>query len=216
MMFKSIMRCSMNIILNNKIRYISYIQGQSPEPNSREYFYFIDHQGMLFLDDAKIKNFTSCFKDKKFLQFFFKRLKVNDTGKYELDFPYYSPCGREKNFVRCDDLPIVFTHIIQESTSDVPMPYLSYGHAGELLKIKFQPEKIAMLPENGRVYHPGPESIGGVGLIKSSLAAQLSSGFIYANNGSSDDLPLSLSWLSKKYDLTNEILPKLYKLQGKI
>lgn len=40
----------------------SYEQGQSPEKGIREYFYFIDHQGQLFLDDAKMKNFTSCFK----------------------------------------------------------------------------------------------------------------------------------------------------------
>ena len=31
----------------NVVRTISYIQGQSPEPKVREYFYFIDHQGMV-------------------------------------------------------------------------------------------------------------------------------------------------------------------------
>ena len=41
-----------------------YTQGQSPEPSVREYFYYIDHQGMLFLDDAKIKNFTCCYKEQ--------------------------------------------------------------------------------------------------------------------------------------------------------
>lgn len=68
----------------------TYVQGQSPEPKVREYFYYIDHQGMviwifilysrkfavmkktlkflqLFLDDTKIKNFTSCFKGEKYL-----------------------------------------------------------------------------------------------------------------------------------------------------
>lgn len=43
----------------------TYVQGQSPERRIREYFYYIDHQGMLFLDDVRIKNFTSCFKDGK-------------------------------------------------------------------------------------------------------------------------------------------------------
>lgn len=28
-------------------RYLNYVQGQSPEPKIREYFYFIDHQGMV-------------------------------------------------------------------------------------------------------------------------------------------------------------------------
>jgi len=41
---------------------VFYEQGQSPQKGIREYFYFIDHQGQLFLDDAKMKNFTSCFK----------------------------------------------------------------------------------------------------------------------------------------------------------
>uniref|UniRef100_A0AAA9SL85 Chromosome 14 C8orf82 homolog n=2 Tax=Bos TaxID=9903 RepID=A0AAA9SL85_BOVIN len=41
---------------------VSYTQGQSPEPRTREYFYYVDHQGQLFLDDSRMKNFTTCFK----------------------------------------------------------------------------------------------------------------------------------------------------------
>lgn len=41
---------------------VSYVQGQSPSPKVREYFYYIDHQGQLFLDDTKVKNFITCFK----------------------------------------------------------------------------------------------------------------------------------------------------------
>uniref|UniRef100_A0AAX7UI48 Uncharacterized protein n=1 Tax=Astatotilapia calliptera TaxID=8154 RepID=A0AAX7UI48_ASTCA len=40
----------------------TYVQGQSPTPRIREYFYYIDHQGQLFLDDTKVKNFVTCFK----------------------------------------------------------------------------------------------------------------------------------------------------------
>uniref|UniRef100_A0A672RBZ5 Si:ch1073-287p18.1 n=1 Tax=Sinocyclocheilus grahami TaxID=75366 RepID=A0A672RBZ5_SINGR len=40
----------------------SYTQGQSPEARIRQYFYYIDHQGQLFLDDTKVKNFVTCFK----------------------------------------------------------------------------------------------------------------------------------------------------------
>ena len=91
-----------------------YSQGQSPEPNVREYFYYIDHQGMLFLDDAKMKNFTCCYKEELFLKNFFKRLKKNNTGRFMQEFPYLSLCGKERNFVRCEDLPIVFTQLIEE------------------------------------------------------------------------------------------------------
>ncbi|KAL1434201.1 hypothetical protein MTO96_011844 [Rhipicephalus appendiculatus] len=62
------------------IRNLHYDQGQATKEYTREYFYFIDHQGMLFLDDSRMKNFTSCFKEKKFLEFFFRRLRYNDTG----------------------------------------------------------------------------------------------------------------------------------------
>ena len=54
--------------------------------------------------------------DLQFLNFFFARLKLNNTGRYR-DFPYISYCGREKNFVRCDDRPIVFTSIDPEGES---------------------------------------------------------------------------------------------------
>ena len=74
----------------------TYFQGQYSEDGRREYFYYVDHQGMvrytrigknkttvnviffwgggqqLFLTETKMKNFTSCFKDKHFLRFFFR------------------------------------------------------------------------------------------------------------------------------------------------
>lgn len=58
--------------------------------------------------------FFFCSTEKKFLAFFFQRLRRNDTGLYEEDFPYVSPCGRERNYIRCDDTPIVFTHVINK------------------------------------------------------------------------------------------------------
>ena len=43
--------------------------------------------------------------------------------------------------------------------------------------VPFQPEKLMMFSESGDVYHHGP--VGGVGLVKSSLALELSPFFIY-------------------------------------
>ena len=40
---------------------IEYEQGRWID-NVREYFYYLDHNGQLFLDDSRMKNFTSCFK----------------------------------------------------------------------------------------------------------------------------------------------------------
>ncbi|XP_015683620.1 UPF0598 protein C8orf82 homolog [Protobothrops mucrosquamatus] len=179
-----------------------YQQGQSPSPRTREYFYYVDHQGQLFLDDAKVKNFITCFKDKQFLVFFFKQLKLNRSGRYEDSFPYLSPCGREHNYLRCDDRPVVFTHLLEGPSGQ---PLLSFCGGADRLAVPFQPEKLVMLPENGRVYHPGPEKTGGVGLVKSSLAFELSPGFEYQDGAGQQ--PTHFRWQEKRYALTNELLP---------
>ncbi|XP_013784594.2 UPF0598 protein CG30010-like, partial [Limulus polyphemus] len=169
----------------------------------------------LFLDDARIKNFTSCFKEKKFLHFFFTRLKQNDTGKYEKDFPYFSPCGREKNFVRCDDLPIVFTHVheVLEKNGETK-DYLSYNHAGDLLLVNFEPNKLFMLPQTGRVYHPANEQYGGVGLVKSSLAIEFSKNIEFCDEESEEyGKPTHFTWKGLRYELSNEILKLLSEKQ---
>ena len=76
--------------------------------------------------------------DKKFLAFFFKRLKKNDTGRYVGDFPYVSLCGPERNFVRCDDLPIVFTKIFKKEDSKTSKTenWFGYAYAEELLMVR--------------------------------------------------------------------------------
>ncbi|XP_022659952.1 UPF0598 protein CG30010-like [Varroa destructor] len=157
-------------------RSLTYIQGQAGKKYKREYFYMVDHQGMLFLDDARMKNFTSCFKEHKFLHFFFTRVQLNKTGFYQDEFPYVSPCGVEMNYIRCDDVPIVFTHLLPEHN------LLLHNHAGTRLQVPFQPETLCMVAKNGRVYHRGPPRQGGVGLVASKLAIQLSKNFEFADN----------------------------------
>ncbi|XP_058118383.1 UPF0598 protein CG30010 isoform X2 [Anopheles coustani] len=177
------------------VRNISHVQGQSPAPKVREYFYYIDHEGMLFLDDARMKNFTSCFKEKKFLEFFFNRLKVNDTDRYKEEFPFLSICGRERNYIRCDDLPIVFTHIFEDNNAEM----ISYAHVGDKLRIPWEPNRVCMFPDSGRVYHPAPDRYGSIGLIRSKLAIELSSYFTFDNG--EDQPPTSLRWKNKEFEL---------------
>ncbi|XP_032530210.2 UPF0598 protein CG30010 [Danaus plexippus] len=185
-----------------KKRFIQYVQGQEPEPKIREYFYYIDHQGMLFLDDSKMKNFTSCFKEKKFLEFFFKRIRLNKSGRYEKEFPYISLCGRERNFIRCDDVPIVYTHIVNIDSTD----FLLYGYTGDSMKVQFQPEKVYMLPDTGRVYHPADDKYGGVGLIRSKLAIEISKHFTFENG--EHNSPTQFTWKDKKYTLDQLWFPQ--------
>lgn len=68
------------------------------------------------------------------MAFFFRNLKKNNTGRYIDEFPFLSICGIERNFVRCDDLPLVFTKVIQkQDAEDRKKDWLSYAHADDLL-----------------------------------------------------------------------------------
>lgn len=182
----------------------SYTQGQSPEPRTREYFYYVDHQGQLFLDDSKMKNFTTCFKDPQFLVTFFSRLRPNRSGRYEAAFPFLSPCGRERNFLRCDDRPVVFTHLLAPGRGPAR---LSYCGGGEALTVPFEPARLLPLAANGRLYHPAPERAGGVGLVRSALAQELSAAFEAAPGAPA--VPSHIHWQGRRLALTMDLAPLL-------
>lgn len=107
------------------------------------YFYNIDLQGRLFLEDTTPKNMTTSLKDTKILNFFFSRIRrvttkdinvlqnmissntmINDDDDDDdlikssviKDYPFVSPCGVELNFIRPADTPIVF-HDLQEQNT---------------------------------------------------------------------------------------------------
>ncbi|XP_077441262.1 UPF0598 protein C8orf82 homolog [Vanacampus margaritifer] len=181
----------------------SYVQGQSPEPRIREYFYYIDHQGQLFLDDTKVKNFVTCFKDKQFLVFFFSRLRLNQSGRYQDDFPFLSPCGRERNFLRCDDRAVVFTHLLPGATQDGDL--LSFCGGAEKLTVPFDPAALYMRPASGRLYHPCSGRAGGVGLVRSALAIELSPFFVYGSERGQSGAPTHFLWREQQYALTDEL-----------
>ena len=64
-----------------------------------KWFYYIDHRGLLYLEDVTPKNYTSCLKQKKALDFFFTHLQENDLGIDE-EYTHISPCWIEMNFVK--------------------------------------------------------------------------------------------------------------------
>ena len=71
-----------------------------------------------------------------------------------------------------------------------------------------------MLPASGRVYHSGPEHGGGVGLIKSSLAIELSKQFEFMNGESQP--PTHFTWRQTTYALTNSVVAKLESLRESV
>ncbi|KAI6652643.1 hypothetical protein LOD99_4428 [Oopsacas minuta] len=208
-------------------KFATYKQGHSPFPDTREYFYFVNHQGQLFLDDTRVKNFITSFKDEKFLSLLFSRMKMNNTERWKQDFPFLYICAGENNYIRCDDLPIVFTQIYTKTGNELSLVdlqslvqfdsntdyFLSYGSYKGRLRVKFNPSSLCMHPDNGRLYHSGPERVGGVGLIKSALADELSSFFVYkADNKSPTHFKNNST--GELIPLTNEILPLISQLSN--
>ncbi|NXI54972.1 CH082 protein, partial [Chloroceryle aenea] len=166
--------------------------------------FWIGFLSQLFLDDTKVKNFITCFKDTAFLTFFFTRLERNRSGRYEAEFPFVSRCGRERNFLRCDDQPIVFTQLLPGTGTS---RLLSYCGGGERLAVPFQPERLVVAPANGRLYHPAPAKAGGVGLVRSALALEWSSCFEYSEGPAQP--PTHFNWEGQRYRLTEELVPLL-------
>ncbi|KAJ9085332.1 hypothetical protein DSO57_1015143 [Entomophthora muscae] len=113
----------------------------------REYFYTIDVHGQLFLEETVPKNITSCFKDVKFLNFFFRRIKLNTYEPHHQKYSFVSLCGKERNFIYSEDSPVVF--------HDVCFKDELLTWAGNL-KVPFLSNQIHVSESTGRLYHPSP------------------------------------------------------------
>ncbi|KAF1770563.1 hypothetical protein GCK72_002382 [Caenorhabditis remanei] len=108
-----------------------------------------------------MKNFTAAYKDVPFLNFFYARIKENKTGRYEDTFPWVSLCGIERNFLRCDDTPLVYTELDPTEQS-------------------LKPSTLSMT-STGRVYHKS--SIGGKALVADKLTDKLYHRFRFDKDG---------------------------------
>ena len=63
-----------------------------------------------------------------------------------------------------------------------------------------------MVPETGRVYHPGPSLCGGVGLISDKLSILWTQEQRFIFDDGEDDPPTSFIWEDKEYNLDNSLL----------
>jgi hypothetical protein len=121
--------------------------------------------------------------DVAFQNFFFSRLKRNATGRYEQEFPFLSLCGREHNFLRCDDCPPIVFHSLKPTLKELDlaatpqssnMPELVFAGS---LSAPFN-QKNVTIGEDGRLYYPLPlmyetRQLGKLGLIGAHLAMEL-------------------------------------------
>ena len=93
----------------------TYTHTQNAAGTPPTYFYHVDLQGRLFLEDVNPKNIATSLKSNKFLDFFFRRLKrLPGSSPAHVappgfdDYGFISPCQGERNYVRPADQPIVF------------------------------------------------------------------------------------------------------------
>ncbi|XP_061852780.1 LOW QUALITY PROTEIN: UPF0598 protein C8orf82 homolog [Colius striatus] len=147
--------------------------------------------------------------DVTFLTFFFTRLERNRSGRYEREFPFVSRCGAERNLLRCEHRPIVFTRLLPPDASSSASScsrraVLSFCGGGERLAVPFRPEALVMLPENGRLYHPAPGRAGGAGPVRSALALEWGSRLEYEQGP--EQPPTHFWWEGKRYRLTGELV----------
>jgi hypothetical protein len=161
----------------------------------RCYFYNVDLQGRLFLEETLPKNVATSIKAPKFLDFFFRRLRsVTEADKEWMkehdipteDYPFVSPCGKELNFVRPAATPIVFHSLVHNHDSGDRQ--LVFG-GGDKLVQPFDERRVCTSIKTGRLYHEldenmlrrsrdkadgTPGSHQQYGLIRSSVAVTLS------------------------------------------
>lgn len=141
--------------------------------STRAYNYSLDHLGQLFLEDTKIRNFTSCYKDPAFLDFLYTRTRLNDSVedeearlKREEGYEFVSPCGREVNYLAPDDSVLVFQKLIPEGESHWSAVEVGADHpqVSRSPAASFTPSirpLSASIPPRGTstiLHHPNPPS----------------------------------------------------------
>ncbi|KAJ1917959.1 hypothetical protein H4219_002900 [Mycoemilia scoparia] len=135
----------------------------SSYPPPRTYFYHLDVHGKLFLHDTWPRNITTCYKDTRFLNLFFRQLQPTlSQDCYSSVFPFNSLCGKEVNYLEPADTPIVFTDLIlagnahsHETSTRRALDKLVWGGT---LTFDFDPAQVWVHPETGYVYHPSPNT----------------------------------------------------------
>ena len=85
---------------------------------------------------------------------------------------------------------------------------LAYNHADRFLMVPFEPEKICMTA-SGRVYHPAPDKVGGIGLISDKLSIAWTNEKRFEFEDGEDNPPTHFFWNSNKMTLDNHLIKQL-------
>jgi hypothetical protein len=134
--------------------------------------------GQLFIEDVVPKNITTCLKEDKFVDFFVRQLRPNDTGEH-VDYPLCSPCGKEMNYVKpADPAGGIVLGDFHPTTAE-----FSYGAS---FRQPLDPTSFAI--QNGRLYHAltthrWADQLGRMALISSHTSLALCEQYIEFRDG---------------------------------
>ncbi len=90
----------------------------------------------------------TCYKEKKYLEMFFKNLRKNTTRRFEKTFPFVSHWDSETNYLKCADVPFIVTHL----NESIDMIHLNHLTSSNWL-FSFKPELLKYNKKNGRLYY---------------------------------------------------------------
>lgn len=178
----------------------SFYEKHAIDHANKKYFYSIDLQGRVFLEETTPKNIATSIKDLSFLNFLFRNLRKSSPEQdlnlleenVRLDYPYVSLCGKERNYIRPADAVIVFHSLFQNTENGK----YSLGYGGSLSQ-EFHPSQLAISGHTGRLYHELNGSTTRLhkeiikrnekhyGLIKSSISVALSNQMLECSSSES-------------------------------
>ncbi|GAA5926326.1 hypothetical protein JCM3775_000986 [Rhodotorula graminis] len=127
----------------------------SPAP-PRTYLYDVDWNGQLYLSDSKHRNVATAFRDARFLDTFWTRLRRNDTddeGQAEArrlragGYEFVSPCQGEMNYLRPDPAG---SGLVFQALEDGELRY------ADSLSLPFDPQALRVDAATGYLFHPSP------------------------------------------------------------
>lgn len=181
---------------------MSFFRGLSTT-TQRTYFYIIDCRGRLFLDGTKNQNYATSLRNKIFLNFFYKQLRA-DNNHIHPEFPYVSPCGKELNFVRCEDITAAtaFSELVKGSGENSFNSFSLRIGASDLMQT-FDPNKLRISRENGHLYHLLSDhrhlrKSNSKGVLHPEITQQLSHQLRPTDQG------FLLSWFGAEYHIRTE------------
>jgi hypothetical protein len=165
----------------------------------RRYYYYVDLQGRLFLEDTLPKNIATSLKSEKMLDFFFKQIRPMRPSHERLagvthsvaEYPWMSPCGKELNLIKAADTAVVF-HDLHQCSSEGAWEL----HYGGSLRVPFGIDKLRM-SQSGRLYHLfdhrklGSDSVG---LLRSSVAGVIAQGVTLDDSTDDDAVAGTVEW----------------------